>query len=140
MLLQETGSHLLTEESNRLLLDEGLEAMARATDLQVQQYVNERFRPFAEQMRAAYLAAKDHKAVIDDVYEHVSGANAIASTWTDQRTDGPPHLLTANDVLAFNTFLDAFIAFVEGGLTTVMDDGGAQWPVMQDACVRPVQA
>lgn len=106
-----------------------------ASNAQVQQYVNDRVRPRCEQIRNLYLSIKDDKAVIDDVYANVS---ATSTTWTDSRTDAPPHLLTPSDVLAYNTFLDAFISFVEGGTTTTMDDGSAQWPVIQDACVRSV--
>ena len=105
-----------------------------ATDAQVQQYVNERFRVRAEQARALYLAIKDDKAVIDDVYANVS---AGSPTWTDVRNDAPPHLLTPSDVLAYNTFMDMFIAFIEGTLTNDnKNSGAAQWPVIQDACVR----
>jgi hypothetical protein len=124
-----------------LLLAGGVNAMPRATDQQVQQYVNERLRVRAEQFRALRLAVEDDKAVIDDVYEHVSGANAVASTWTDVRTDGPPHLVTANDVLAYNTFLDAFLAFCDpDGNTAAIAAGADQLPVLADACVRPVDA
>jgi predicted TPR repeat methyltransferase len=108
-----------------------------ATNEQVQTYVNERFRVRAEQFRAIYLAAKDDKAVMDDVYANV---NDGGSTFSDTRTDGPPHLITRTDVLAYNTFLERFIAFIEGTLTDLnKNEAAGQWPVMQDACVRPVQ-
>ena len=95
----------------------------------------------AEQFRALRNAIADDKAAIDDVYEHVSGANAIAPTWTDQRSDGPPHLATPNDVLAYNTFLDAFLAFCDPeGDTGTIAAGADQLPVLEDLCVRPLQA
>lgn len=68
-----------------------------ASNTQVQQYVNERMRPRAEQLRALYLAIKDDQAVIDDVYANVSDG---ASTFVNK------------------------------------NEGGAQWSVIQDACVR----
>lgn len=110
--------------------------MPIATDQQVQRFVSERFRPRAEQARALYLACKDDKAAIDDVYAAVAQETP---TWSDDRPDGPPHLLTPSDVLAYNTFLDMLIAFIEGTLTDGnKNTGAAQWPVMQDACVQPV--
>lgn len=107
--------------------------MPKATDEQVQRFVNERLRPWAERVRALYLEAKDHKAAIDDVYV----AMTENPTWSDNRTDGPPHLMAVSDVLAMNTALTAFIAVVEGGDPGVMDDFAAQYPVVLDACVRP---
>lgn len=109
--------------------------MADATNDQIQRFANERLRPWAEHARALYLEAKDHQAVIDDIYEALATHNN-PNNWTDNRTDGPPHLLTANDVLALNTAIVAFIAAVEGGDSSQFDD---QWPVVLDACVRPVQ-
>lgn len=103
--------------------------MPRATDQQVQQYVNERIRVRAEQLRSLLAALVDDKAAIDAVYEHVSGANAVASTWTDSRTDGPPALLTPNDVLAYNSFITALIPNIRDA---------ADYPAVTKACVRPV--
>ena len=94
-----------------------------ATNIQVQQYVNERVRVRAEQLRAVYLAMQDDKAAIDDVYANLSGT----PDWTDNRTDGPPALLEPSDVLAYNAFLTAAIAFFEGD---------SNWPVVRAACVR----
>ena len=111
--------------------------MARATDAQVQQYVNERCRVRAEQFRALRLAIADDKAVLDDVYEHVSGANSIPATFTDTRPDGPPHLVTPNDVLAYNTFLTAFLAFCDpNGDTGTIAAGADQLPILEDMCVN----
>lgn len=110
--------------------------MAIATDAQVQNYVNQRVRVRAEQIRALYLACKDDKAAIDDIYAALTQATP---TWTDDRPDGPPHLLTPSDVLAWNTFVSGFIALVEGGQAEDMTAAAAQYPVVLDACVRPVQ-
>ena len=109
--------------------------MAIATDEQVQVYVDQRVRPFAELMRKAYTLAKDHQASIDDVY---AALTQQSPTWSDSRADGPPHLVVGNDVLAFNTFLVGFIAFIEGQLTDGnKNEAASQWSVMLDACVRP---
>lgn len=101
--------------------------MAAATDSQVQKFSDERFRPFAELLRSAYLKAKDHQASIGDVY---AALTAPSPTWTDARTDGPPTLLTPNDLLAWNAFMVAFTQFVEGN---------GNWPAVLKACVRQVQ-
>jgi hypothetical protein len=121
-----------------LLLEDKREKqpMPAATDQQVQTFVNERMRPRAEQMRAVYLAAKDDIAVIGDVYANVVDAG---STFADTRSDGPPHLLSRTDVLAYNTFLEMFVKFIEGTLTNDNKAvGSQQWPVMQSACVHAV--
>jgi hypothetical protein len=107
-----------------------------ATNQQVQTFVDQRMRPRAEQFRALYLAAKDDLAEIGDVYANVNDAG---STFSDGRTDGPPHLVSRTDVLAYNTFLTLFVAFIEGTLSSGnMNSGHDQWPVLQQACVRPV--
>lgn len=98
-----------------------------ANDQQVQQYVNERVRVRAEQIRALLLAMEDDRAAIDDVY---SSLTQQSPTWTDNRTDGPPHLLTPSDVLAWNTFLYDTITAMRGN---------AQLPVVLKACVQPVR-
>lgn len=97
-----------------------------ATDAQVQQYANERVRVWSEQCRALYLTAKDHKAVIDDVYAALVQENP---TWTDTRSDAPPVLLDPSDLLAWNAFVTAFITFVEGN---------ADYAKVLQACVRPI--
>lgn len=80
--------------------------MARATDLQVQQFVDQRVRQRAEQIRALLLAMEDDISAIGDVYEHLNDT----PTWTDTRTDGPPYLLSASDVLGWNAFIVAMSA------------------------------
>lgn len=104
--------------------------MAIATNQQIQQFVNERVRPRAEQIRALLLAMEDDRAAFDDIYEALA-TNSNPNNWADDRPDGPPHLLTASDVLAWNTFLyNAVTAF----------NGDAQLPVVLKGCVRPVSA
>lgn len=103
--------------------------MARATDQQVQQYVNERLRVRAEQLRSLLNSLLDDKAAIDDVYEHCSGANNVAATWADNRSDGPPHLLGPNDVLAYNAFITALIPNIRDA---------ADYAAVAKACVRAV--
>lgn len=100
--------------------------MAAATNQQVQQFVNERMRRRAEQIRALVLAMQDDKAAIDDVYAAVAAQNP---TWQDIREDGPPHLLTPNDVLAYNSFITSAI-------TNLKD--AADYPIILKACVQPV--
>lgn len=107
-----------------------------ATNEQVQQYVNERVRPRSEEIRALYLRCKDDKAVIDDVYANLTDN----PDWEDTRSDAPPHLLTPSDVLAWNAFITGFIHYVEGTFPDIAtaNSGDDQYPVIQDACVRPV--
>lgn len=119
--------------------------MPEATDLQMQKYMDQRVRVHAESFRAAYLAAKDDKAEIQDEYDRAIGTNR----WTDARTDGPPHLLQSgnsaspDDLLNFNAFITAFIAIIDGtGETDAVKAGYVNdmrnaWAVFQRACVRP---
>lgn len=95
-----------------------------ATNEQVQAYVNERVRPWSEQLRAVYLQAKDHKAAIDDVYANLTDN----PTWDDAHDGNPPHLLLPSDVLAWNAFVTEFIDLVEGD---------ANYAKVLQACVRP---
>jgi hypothetical protein len=107
-----------------------------ASNAQVQQYVNQRMRVRCEQIRNLKFAMEDDLAVIVDVYANLTNS----PTWTDDRPDGPPHLLAPNDVLAYNTFLTAMAAFFDpNGDTTTIAAGADQWPVVQSACVRPVE-
>lgn len=99
--------------------------MAVATDQQVQQFVNERIRVRAEQCRALLTSMLDDKAAIDDVYAACAQANP---TWTDNRTDGPPHLLGPQDVLAYNSFITALIPNIRDA---------ADYAAVKKACVRP---
>lgn len=96
-----------------------------ATDQQVQQFVNDRVRVRAEQIRALKNSLADDIAAIDDIY----AALASDPTWTDNRTDGPPHLLTPSDVLGIHSFNVAMLAAI---------NGHNQLPVVLKACSRPV--
>ena len=112
--------------------------MPAASDQQVQQYVNERVRARAEQVRALIDSLADDKAAIDDVYAACAQA---APTWTDARTDGPPKLLTPQDVLAYNAYISKLILVFDGSATTadVAELHGNQAAVLA-ACVRPLLA
>lgn len=116
--------------------------MPEATDIQMQQYANERMRPRAEQFRALRNACQDDKASIDDVYARATGT----SRWNDARPDGPPHLLQSgnsaspDDVLNYNSFVSLFEKFMAGTFASVEEANSAAglWTVLQDACVRPL--
>ncbi len=97
-----------------------------ATDTQVQTYVNSRVRPHAELARQLALAFDDDLAVIDDVYANLT---AGSPTWVDNRTDGPPHLLTPSDVLAFNSFMHDIRDAIKNN---------AQYAIVLKATVRQV--
>ena len=113
--------------------------MPIATDQQVQQYVDGRTRPRAEQIRNLIASCDDDKSAIDDVY---AALTQPSPTWADARTDGPPHLLAPADVLAWNTFITRLTQVVHGTLATDADriaacnDMAGQWPVVQKCCVR----
>ncbi len=113
--------------------------MPEATNTQMQTFADTRLRVFAEQIRAAYLAAKDHKAAIDDVYARAIGS----SLWSDARADGPPHLLAAggsanpDDVENFNAFVTAFILLVESASNVNVAGQSATWAVLLRACRNP---
>lgn len=116
--------------------------MAEATDQQMQIYADQRIRPFAEAMRAVILGEDDDKLAIDDVYARASGTNP----WSDNRTDGPPHLLQAgnganpDDFLNFNAFISALSGIIEAADSTNDAANAAAlrsaWPVLRRACVR----
>lgn len=99
-----------------------------ASNQQVQQFVDQRIRPHAEIARALAVVFDDDIGSIDDVY---NALNVGSPTWTDGRTDGPPHLLTPSDVLAINAFLHDVRDAIKNH---------AQYPVVLKACVRAVLA
>jgi hypothetical protein len=117
--------------------------MAEATNIQVQNYCDQRIRPFAEKFRGLIAAARDHRSSIDDVYARAAGSNA----WADARTDGPPHLLKCgnssnpDDVLNFNSFAAALLDIIDGVGTDANNAAAlrANWAVLVDACVRPIE-
>ncbi len=109
-----------------------------ATNEQVQNYVDQRVRPRAEQIRSLYLRCKDDQAALGDIF-----ANLISSPdWVDNRPDSPPHMAIPNDVFAWNIFAAQFIAFVEGTFPDVAtaNSASAHYPVIQQLCVRPIEA
>jgi hypothetical protein len=95
-----------------------------ASNLQIQQFVDQRIRPHAELARQLALVLDSDIASIDDVY---NALNVPSPTWTDSRTDGPPHLLTPSDVLAINTFMHDIRDAIKNH---------PQWPIVQKACVH----
>jgi hypothetical protein len=111
--------------------------MAQATDQQMQVYADQRIRPRAEQARALIASLRDDKASLDSVYERANGVEP----WADARTDGPPKLLTQQDMLVFNSVATLLLKCVDG--TATVEEVGqlaANWPVFQSACVRPIGA
>lgn len=111
--------------------------MAIATDQQVQTYANERIRVRAEAFRKLVAQCRDDKLAIEDVFEACAQQSP---TWIDNRTDGPPSLLTPQDVLVYNTMLFMFLALVDGTLTDQnKSEFSASWPQFQAACVRSVE-
>jgi hypothetical protein len=112
-------------------------ATVPATNQQVQTFVDQNVRPRSESIRALYLQCKNDAATISDIY---AALTEPSPTWSDSRTDGPPHLAQPSDVLAWNTFVVGFIAFVEGTQTAQnMNSAAPQYAIVQDLCVRPVQ-
>lgn len=107
--------------------------MAQATNAQMQAYADQRVRTAAETWRDFIASLRDHKAGIDSVYERAVSANA----WSDSRTDGPPKLLTSQDMLNFNSFITFLLKLVDTGLTAQeVTDLRAQLAPMLTFCVR----
>lgn len=90
--------------------------MPEATNQQMQNFCDQRIRPFAEAWELLIAQARSHKAAIDDIYSRAVGTNA----WNDGRSDGPPHLMQAgnsqspDDVLAFNSLVTGILALADG--------------------------
>ena|SRR5438105_2281951 len=100
--------------------------MAAATNFQVQNFVDQRLRPHAEKARELAVVFDDDVAAFDDVY---AALNVQSPTWTDTRSDGPPHLLTPADVLAMNTFLHDIRDAIRNH---------ADYAIVLKACVRGI--
>lgn len=95
------------------------------TNTQIQTFVDTRVRTHSELARALKITFDDDRASIDDIYQALTNS----PTWTDQRTDGVPHLLTAADVLAVNAFMEDVRTYMASH---------ASYPVIIKACVRPI--
>ena len=100
--------------------------MANATDLQVQVFSDTQVRPSADAARAVALTFDNMIASIDDIYNALS---VPSPTWTDSRLDGPPHLLSPSDILAFNSFM-------HNVRDAIKND--AQYPIVLKICSRGV--
>jgi hypothetical protein len=103
--------------------------MGIATNQQVQLFSDLRIRPHCEEARAFLTDIQDDLAAIGDVYANLTGTGTNATTWTDSRTDNPPYLLQASDLLAINQFF-----------TDISNDilNHPQYPIVKKAWVRPV--
>lgn len=116
--------------------------MAAATDPQMQTFADQRVRPVAELGREFFARMADDKNAIDDVYARAISANR----WNDGRDDGPPTLMQSGDsanpdhMLVYNTIAEK-MAKVIAGTATAQDiaDIAANWPVLMDCCVRPLE-
>lgn len=114
--------------------------MAEATDIQMQNFADQRVRRRAEQFRDLRIACDDDRSSIDDIYARGAGVNR----WEDSRDDGPPHLLQSgdsanpDDMLNFNTFIHLFEKFMSGTFESLGEANSAvnNWAVLRDACVR----
>jgi hypothetical protein len=107
-----------------------------ATDIQMQSFSDARIRQRAESFRKIVAQCRDDKAAIDDVYDRA--ANGAA--WNDARLDGPPNLLTSQDVLTYNAFITIFLKCIDGTATAQeVADLQANWAPFQSACVRAVE-
>lgn len=100
-----------------------------ANNDQVQNWSDTRTRPRAEQARA-YIASLDGDTgpAFDDVYANLTNS----PTWDDERVElpsPPPNELTPSDLLAIHTFNVDVRDFAKAH---------AGWPIIQKACVQPV--
>jgi hypothetical protein len=102
---------------------QGAAAMA-ASNEQVQAFVSNEIRPWCEAARLLVTQAADLRARIDDVYQNLTADQP--TTWEDERSDNPPHLLSPNDVLAINAFME----------TVKNLSGDGNYAPVVDACVR----
>ena len=115
--------------------------MAEATDEQMQRFANERIRPFAEWLRGVFNTAQSHQDTIEEVYNRANGSNR----WSDARTDGPPHLLSAgnnaspDDFLQFNTAIVMLLKMRSGTFASVEEANSFKgaFDILLRACVQP---
>lgn len=100
--------------------------MAAATNTQVQRWSDERTRVRAEQARTLVHALEgDTGDVFESVFLNLNGS----PDWEDDRTDGPPNLMTPGDLLAVNSFCADVLAYIKAH---------GSYPNILKACVRPV--
>jgi hypothetical protein len=105
--------------------------MAIASDPQVQSFCDTTVRPRCAAIRDLYLALQEDKARFDDIYANITQGSP---SWTDSGS-ALPHHATTGDILAWNTFITAFIAFVNGTATaTDSQNAAAQYPVVRKLC------
>ncbi len=90
-----------------------------ATNLQVQNFSDQVVRPLCDKVCQLQVQVAAALSEIGDIY---AALNVQSPTWTDTRTDGPPHLASPSDILAMNTFLTDLNTAITG-------DG--QWPIVQ---------
>lgn len=109
--------------------------MPEADDNQMQTYGDLRVRVRAEQTRRLINSLRDDKASIDSVY-----ARSVGQTpWSDARTDGPPKLLTQQDMLVYNSVATLLLKCIDGTASSQdITDLSANIPVFLGACVQPV--
>ena len=96
-----------------------------ASDQQIQNWVDQRVRPRCETTVALVAAYDEDRAEVDDIYQTLNDN----PTWTDNRTDGVPHLAIPSDILAENAFEEDVRTFMKAH---------ASWPVIERLCVRQI--
>lgn len=100
--------------------------MAVADNNQIQHCSDEQVRPLSQAARALVLGLDHFRNAGDDIYHGLDGDNGgVGATWTDNRTDGPPHLLVPTDILAFNSFAEDVRAYIKNH---------GQYPIILKAC------
>lgn len=117
-----------------------------ATDIQMQNFADQRVRRRAEALRDLLNSLADDKASIDEIF-----ARAVSnSRWNDARQDGPPTLLQSGNsanpdhMLAFNTLTSQLLWLLRnegeapgGTLADFANSVRGNWAVVIDTCVRP---
>jgi len=104
-----------------------------ATNAQVQSSMDQDVRPICNELIKLTNRVAMFTAGAADIYSYLSGENSYA----DNRTDGPPHLATNSDWLAFNALAVVWPKIVAGTATTGdVATFAAQWPIVQKLCTR----
>lgn len=108
----------------------------KATDQQVQNFVNERVRPGCEQFVALLRNIQLTLAQMGDIAENLNAVNP-STTWVDIRPDGPPHLATVADIITMGAALQAFFRVINGvGTEADSVTIATAIPTIQSLCVR----